>query len=227
MKFSMLFCALLVLAIPAAVFAQPPQDGNSGALKNAVILIIRHAEQPADGNGLSAAGEARARAYVNYFKNFTVDGQPLKLDQLFAAKDSSNSHRPRLTLEPLANELGLKIDSRFKNNQFSQLIDDIQNRPHGTNILICWHHGNIPQLLRALGVDPNTLLRKGKWPNDEYDWLIELRYDENGHLLESKRINENLSSDNSNSHAALRLGNSMSPGFRGADLSSISSAINL
>ncbi len=195
MKFKLLFCALLVLAIPATVFAQPLQDGNSSALKNAVILIIRHAEQPADGNGLSPAGEARAKAYVNYFKNFTVDGKPLKLDQLFAAKDSSSSHRPHLTIEPLAKDLGLKIDSRFKNNQFSQLIDDIQNQPHGTNILICWHHGNIPQLLRALGVDPNSLLRKGKWPNDEYDWLIELRYDENGHLLESKRINENLSSD--------------------------------
>jgi broad specificity phosphatase PhoE len=197
MKFKLLFCGFLALAIPAAVFAQPRQDGNSGALKNAVILIIRHAEQPADGNGLSAAGEARAKAYVNYFKNFAVDGQPLKLDQLFAAKDSPNSHRPRLTIEPLAEELGLTVDSRFKNNQFSQLIDDIQNRPRGTNILICWHHGNIPHLLRALGADPNSLLHKGKWPNDVYDWLIQLRYDENGHLFESKRINENLSSDDS------------------------------
>jgi broad specificity phosphatase PhoE len=200
MKFKLLFCGLLALAIPAATFAEPSQDGDSNALKNAVILIIRHAEQPAEGNGLSAAGEARAKAYVNYFKNFKVDGQPLKLDQLFAAKDSSSSHRPGLTIEPLAQDLGLKIDSRFKNNQFSQLIDDIQNQPHGTNILICWHHGNIPQLLRALGADPNTLLHKGKWPNNVYDWLIQLRYDENGHLLESKRINENLSFDDSGNH---------------------------
>lgn len=201
MKFTLLFCGLLALAIPAAAFAEPSQDGNSNTLKNAVILIIRHAEQPANGNGLSAAGEARAKAYVNYFKNFRVDGEPLKIDQLFAAQDSSSSHRPRLTLEPLAKDLGLKIDSRFKNNQFSQLIDEIQSRPHGTNILICWHHGNIPQLLRALGADPNTLLHKGKWPNDVYDWLIQLRYDENGHLLDSKRINENLSSDESGDHA--------------------------
>ena len=201
MKFKLLFCGLLALAIPAATFAEPSQDGNSSALKNAVILVIRHAEQPDDGYGLSAAGDARARAYVNYFNNFTVDGRPLKLDQLFAAKDSPNSHRPRLTIEPLAKELGLTVDSRFKNNQFSQLIDEIQSRPHGTNILICWHHGNIPQLLRALGADPNTLLHKGKWPNDVYDWLIQLRYDENGHLLDSKRINENLSSDESGDHA--------------------------
>src|SRR5271167_1757723 len=123
MKLKLLFCGLLALTIPAATFAEPSQEGNSSALKNAVILIIRHAEQPAEGNGLSAAGEAHAKAYVNYFKNFRVDGQPLKLDQLFAAKDSSSSHRPHLTLEPLANDLGLKIDSRFKNNQFSQLID--------------------------------------------------------------------------------------------------------
>jgi hypothetical protein len=31
--------------------------------------------------------------------------------------------------------VGLTVDSRFKNNQFSQLIDEIQSRPHGTNIL--------------------------------------------------------------------------------------------
>lgn len=188
---------LLALVIPAAIFAEPSHDANSNALKNAVILIIRHAEQPDRGYGLSAAGDARARAYVNYFKTFTIDGQPLKLDYLFAAKDSPNSHRPRLTIEPTAKEVGLTVDSRFKNTQFLALAHEIQNRPHGTNILICWRHGEIPQLLRALGADPNTLLHHGKWPNHVFDWLIELRYDENGHLFESKRINENLSLGNS------------------------------
>jgi broad specificity phosphatase PhoE len=201
MKFKLLFCGLLAMAIPAAIFAAPSHDGNSSALKSAVILIIRHAEQPDDGYGLSSVGDARAKAYINYFKNFTVDGQPLKLDYLFAAKDSPNSHRPRLTIEPLAKELGLTVDSQFNNKEFMKLVDEIQSRPHGTNILICWHHGTIPQLLRALGADPKRLLPNGKWPNNVFGWLIELRYDENGRLFESKRINENLSSDDSGKHA--------------------------
>ena len=36
------------------------------------------------------------------------------------------------------------------------------------------------------------ILPQGKWPDEEFDWLIQLRYDENGHLLNSQRINENL-----------------------------------
>ncbi|MGO9303653.1 MAG: hypothetical protein ACLP3R_08095 [Candidatus Korobacteraceae bacterium] len=201
----LLFHGLLALAIPGATFAEALHDGNSSALKNAVILVIRHAEQPDDGDGLSSAGEARARAYVNYFKTFTIDRQPLTLDYLFAAADSHASHRPRLTVEPIAKELGLTIDTRFKNQQFSELADEIRGQPHGKNILICWHHGEIPQLLRALGADPKRVLPKGKWPNDEFDWLIELRYDENGVLFESKRIDENLSSDDSGRHARLHL----------------------
>jgi broad specificity phosphatase PhoE len=191
-KFSLLFCGWLVLAVPTAVFAEPPVEGNSSALGNAVILVIRHAEKPDDGEGLSAAGEAHARAYVSYFKNFTVDGQPLKLDHLFAAADSKESHRPRLTIEPASQALGLAIDSQFKDKQFLELAREIRSRPHGKNILICWHHGEIPQLLGALGADPEQLIPHAKWPGDVFDWVIQLRFDENGRLLESKRINENL-----------------------------------
>jgi len=196
MKFKLLICILWALAAPVAAFAEPLDDANS-----TVILVIRHAEQSTDGDGLSSAGEARAKAYVNYFKNFTIDDRPLKLDYLFAAADSRSSHRPRLTVDPTANELGLTIDTQFKNQQFLELVDKIQSLPQGTNILICWHHGKISQLLRALGADPEGLLPDGKWPGDVFDWLIELRYDENGDLFESKRIDEHLSSRDSIKHA--------------------------
>lgn len=88
MKLSLLLCGLLALAVPTAMFAESPDGGKSSVLKNTVILVIRHAEKPDYGYGLSADGESRARAYVNYFKNFTIDGQPLKLDYLFSDADS-------------------------------------------------------------------------------------------------------------------------------------------
>jgi len=193
-KFQLLLCMFFTVAIPAAGLAKPVHVGDSG-LKNAVILIIRHAEDPDSGSGLSPIGSAHARAYVNYLKTLTVNGRPFKLDYLFATKDSTNSQRPRLTVEPIGRALGLPVDDRFKNKRFLDLVQEIQSLPEGQNILICWHHGTIPNLLRALGADPMTVLPNGKWPNDVYDWLIELSYDENGRLVQSRRISENLSFD--------------------------------
>ena len=56
-----------------------PADNNG--LSDATVLIIRHAEKPPTGAGLSRAGEQRAQAYVQYFKDFTVD-RPLYRRQL-------------------------------------------------------------------------------------------------------------------------------------------------
>ncbi len=202
MKFKLFLCGLLALASPTAIFAKQ-HDEKSGALQNAVILIIRHAEKPDSGSGLSAYGEARAKAYVNYFKNFTntADGQPLKINYIFAAADSKDSQRPRLTITPTSQALGLAIDSRFKEKDVQGLANEIHFKPHGLAILIAWHHGEIPSLLRALGVDPETVIPKAKWPEDVFGWVIELRYDADGQLIETKRINEKLLPDDSSKHA--------------------------
>ena len=157
MRPKLLWCGLLALFFPTFVFAtQTPPIENSSALKNTVILIIRHAEKPEDGHGLSADGVARADAYVNYFKNYQVNGQPLKLTGLFATADSKQSHRPRLTLEPTSNALGLPIESRFKDENYQDLVNELQSKPHGEGILIAWHHKKIPALLQSLGADSNT-----------------------------------------------------------------------
>ena len=190
MRFILAICGLLAVVILAAILGRLTSGGKSGALKNDVILVIRHGEKPADGDKLSAAGKARAEAYAKYFKNFTLDGQPLKLDYLFAAADSKASRRPRLTLEPTSKALGLAIDSRFADEQFGALADDIRTKLPGKHILLCWHHGEIPQLLQALGADPSQLLPKGKWPDDVFNWVLELRYDSNGRLADAKRITE-------------------------------------
>lgn len=197
-----LIAALLLPVTVTSTFAKPPQEKPSkddfSALKDAVILIIRHAEKPTSGVELSPEGQKRAEAYVGYFQRFTIDGKPVKLDYLFATADSNKSHRPRLTITPLSKALGIEIDSRFPDNDFLKLAREIQNHPHGKNILICWHHGEIPNLLSALGVDPEKLIPNAKWPEDVFGWLIQLRYDKNGHLFEATRIDENLLPDDSN-----------------------------
>jgi broad specificity phosphatase PhoE len=162
--------------------------------KNSVILIVRHAENPANGHGLSPRGEERAKAYVNYFENFTVDSKRLEPQAVVVAADSKHSHRPRLTVEPFAKAANLPIDNRFADKQPADLATELRANYQGKVILVCWHHGQIPALLRALGVAPETLLPGGKWPRDVYDWVIMLSFDENGHLIpeSTKRITEHL-----------------------------------
>ena len=114
MRYRLPVLLFFALAIPAAIFAESARNEIPGGLQGAVILVMRHAEDADVGDGLSPLGTAHARAYANYFKNFTVDGRPLKLDYIFATKDTQGSSRPRLTVEPTANEFGLAIDTHFK-----------------------------------------------------------------------------------------------------------------
>jgi hypothetical protein len=180
---AVLFASTLTLAAVA-------QDGP----KNAVVLIIRHAEDGGKGRDLAPRGHERAEAYKDYFLNFTVDSKRLRPDAVFAATDSKKSHRPRLTVEPFAKAAKLRIDTRFGNNQSAELAADLRASEQGKCILICWRHPYVPDLLRALGANPENFLPHGKWPGSVYDWVILLSFDQNGRLIPagSKRITEHL-----------------------------------
>jgi hypothetical protein len=183
-----LFIAVLLASTPT--LAADAQDGP----KDAVVLIIRHAEDGGTGHDLAPRGHERAEAYKNYFLNLTADSKRLEPNVVLAAKDSKQSHRPRLTVEPFAKAAKLPIDTRFGNNQSIELAADLRANHQGKVILICWRHGNIPALLRALGAKPEDLLPRGKWPNSVYDWVILLSYDHDGRLIpaSTRRINEHL-----------------------------------
>ena len=183
---------LLISVIFASAFvvAATAQEGP----KDAVVLIIRHAEDADSGEGISPLGEKRAEAYKDYFLKFTVDSKRREPQVIFAAKDSKKSHRPRLTMEPFARAANLKIDTRFGNVQSADLAADLRANQQGKVILICWRHPYVPALLGALGANPKTFLPKGKWPGAVYDWVILLSYDQDGRLIpsSSRRTNEHL-----------------------------------
>ena len=184
-----LFTALF-LASTLVVGVAEAQDGP----KNATVLIVRHAEDAGSGHGLSPRGQERAEAYKSYFQNFTVDSKGREPKEVLVAADSKQSHRPRLTVEPFAKAAKLPIDSRFGNKQPTDLAAELRANHQGKVLLICWHHGQIPALLRALGAAPETLLPNGKWPKTVYDWVIMASFDENGRLIpeSTRRISEHL-----------------------------------
>jgi hypothetical protein len=185
------------LSLSTPISSQAGKAGvlGSEALKNATILIIRHAEKPASGRELTPTGQQRAEAYAQYFKNLTVDSQPPRPDCLIAAADSNNSQRPRLTLEPLSKALGMPLNLTFNDKQNQELVRELQSKPHGKVILICWRHGKIPTLVKALGADPGKLIPGGKWPDNEYGWLLQLSYDQEGRLIpiKTKRLQPDFS----------------------------------
>ncbi|HWD42062.1 MAG TPA: hypothetical protein VG944_24705 [Fimbriimonas sp.] len=172
---------LAALSVCLISFGSTAAASNS-QLAKAEILIIRHAEKPEQGSGLTAAGWARAKLYVGYFQHLTLRGKAVHLTHIFASSDSDSSSRPRLTVEPLAAALHMKVDTRYKNRAYDELVEDLEQHPYGKEILICWRHGKIPSLLKSLGVKPKQVIKDGKWPSNTYDWLIEVPFDGSGNV---------------------------------------------
>lgn len=171
---------LLSAIFPALMAVGCGEAQATAALKNATVLIIRHAEKPDTGRDLSPPGLKRAQAYVQFFKSFTIDSHPVRIDHLVAAAGSKNSDRPHETLEPLSKALGLKIHSEYNLDEAEKLAAKVRRSYGGETVVVCWHHGAIPDLLKAFRVDPKAVLPGGKWPDDVFGWLIVLQYDQSG-----------------------------------------------
>jgi hypothetical protein len=191
MKVASALIGLLLITMAPPAVAHSYGDGNASTsittrLANATVLIIRHAEKPASGPGLSPPGEARAKAYAQYFQRFTLDGAPVRIDTLVATADSDKSRRERLTLEPLSHVTGLPIQQPFDDGAVKELVGWLAQGPPNRDILIAWHHGQVPKLLSALGLDPSAILPGGRWPSDVYDWVVMLRFDRNGDVVPAR-----------------------------------------
>ncbi len=166
--------------------------------KSATLLLIRHAEKSGDPQdaALTPAGEARAQAYVAYFRNLGRGTSPIAAPtQLIAAADSVNSTRSRLTLAPLAAALDLAMDVTVADHDFQRLVDRLlrENRYDHATTLICWHHGQILALAHALGAPPTALPMA--WPDEVFGWLLRLDFDAHGMLVKAQASNQQLMFD--------------------------------
>jgi len=172
---------------------------------NATIYMVRHAEKPASGTGLSPAGQQRADAYVKYFQGLqNPEGNTIHWDHLFACKDSDNSDRPLLTLTPLAAKLGKKIHCDFKDKDYAAFADFLKQNANtyaGNNLLICWHHGEILNLAEAMGVSFAALPPSSNWPakwnGEAFGWLLKIYFKQDGtiHHSSTVAVNEHLMPD--------------------------------
>jgi len=177
--------AVAVVAV-AALALSVAQGSAAPGLRDVTVLIIRHAEKPAEGKALNTQGEQRAAAYADYFSALQLDGEPLTPQRLIATADSAQSIRPRQTLIPLSHRLQLPIEQPFVNNAVGELVKQLRQTNQARIVLIAWHHKHIDKLISAFGGDPATLMGQPKWPDPVYDWLIVLRFDDKGRLITSR-----------------------------------------
>jgi hypothetical protein len=170
------------------------QGSAAPGLRNVTVLIVRHAEKPEVGRALNARGEQRAAAYADYFAPLKLDGQTLTPQRLIATSDSPISIRPRQTLIPLSQRLQLPIEQPYANGEVDKLVNLLRKSNQAKTLLIAWHHGHINKLIAAFGGDGPALIGQQKWPVDVYDWLIVLRFDDKGQLIESRsqKVQEHL-----------------------------------
>jgi hypothetical protein len=160
---------------------------DSSAPKGTTILLIRHAEKPDAGPGLSPEGEKHALAYVPFFSAYQLGSRHLTVDALFAAADSDGSARPRLTLTPLSQALKRPINTDFIGKKYDDLAHTLLTKDFsGKTVVICWKHGEIVQLAAALGVKPASLPAKAQWPltwpEDQFGWVLQIVYDDSGNV---------------------------------------------
>jgi len=164
------------------------------------IMIIRHAEKSLNAyneipfltNGLTLKGIQRAAALAPYFMGtpqLTKFGPPVAV---YATHPTLNYEalRPLETAMPTAEALKLDVNQKYTISQEEALIKEILETPtyQGKNVLICWEHHHIPQLLQALNVSPHPK----PWPDNVFDWVYVIQLDHHGKVSSFKIIPQQL-----------------------------------
>jgi hypothetical protein len=177
-------CAIVLFSVlPTPVPARAP------APRPAQIILIRHAEKPADPEDphLSPAGVKRAALLVSFIttdKAMTRFGLPVAV---FATKTTKHDdgQRTQETVAPLARALKLPVQTPYLGKDYAALAKLIlANQAYaGKTVLICWNHEEIPALTAAVGVTPEP----PKWKGNVFDQVYIITYQDGRAALATSR----------------------------------------
>lgn len=139
-----LILAFLALQTASAAPSMAARDSSP------TVYLIRHGEKPSDGgNGLSAQGMQRAQCLRNVFGassqydiGYIIAEQP---------KSDGSRARPVDTVTPLAQDLGLTPDTSCDKTDEDCVADLVDGYNGDGNILICWEHSELTDIVHALG----------------------------------------------------------------------------
>ncbi|KAL2814125.1 hypothetical protein BJX63DRAFT_431527 [Aspergillus granulosus] len=144
---------LALLALSTLAFSAP------------TVYLIRHGEKPEDdGTGLSTQGEQRAQCLRQVFG--ASSGYNIGYIMAMTPKKSGKRIRPYQTVLPLAIDLGLEVDISCSRDDPECVRDVVEGYEGDGNILICWEHDALTDIIEELGADDAP-----EYPSDRFDLL--------------------------------------------------------
>jgi phosphohistidine phosphatase SixA len=150
------------------------------------IIVIRHFNKPDSDKdqSLSELGWQRARELSDWLPR-NLD----RPDRIFSAMPSAHSVRPFETIWPLSQTTAVLPDQRWADDDFKSLVEHVEHHKFDDEVLlICWHHGKIPDLLDALGAPKGSY--PAKWPEDDFKTYFVLDYAGAGFPAVSLEVSE-------------------------------------
>ena len=135
------------------------------------VYFIRHGEKPLQGNGLNAQGIQRSK----YLRKLFGPTSDFRVSYLIAQRPQPDGRQRRAcdTLRPLADDLGLSVDTDCERDDFEAVAAKIQNYKGEGNVLVCWEHKRLTDIAAALGVHSPP-----RYPTKRFDviWTCEEPY---------------------------------------------------
>lgn len=113
------------------------------------VYLIRHGEKPVSGSGLNPQGLERSQCLVNVFsaKSHYNIGHIMAQEP----QKSGKQQRPYDTVKPLALSLNMTIDTSCQRDDSACVANVVGNYTGPGNILICWEHKRLTDIMMALG----------------------------------------------------------------------------
>jgi hypothetical protein len=120
----------------------------------------------------------QSEEFVGLYRQIPLKGKAARFatpNFIFATQDSKHSRRPVETVTPLAIALNLPLNDGFADTdaEIAEMANAILNEFAfaGKIVLICWHHGNIPAVAKALGI-----AKPPKWDGKVFDRLWQITF---------------------------------------------------
>jgi len=150
--------AILVgcLFVSARSFAQ------SGDLR---VVLLRHAEKPWKGGGLTCQGMNRSQELVGLL--YSRFGLPGAIYVPNKGKGDTKRSRMYQTILPFASKYRLPVNADFHEDELGDMAASIRQQ-RGT-VLVVWEHSGLPEIARKLGVKEEL-----HWKDSDYDslWIV-------------------------------------------------------